>query len=159
MPTNDQKPVAVNRKARHDYDILETVEAGLVLTGTEVKSIRAGKLQLRDGYALIQHNEAWLENVHISPYDEGGRENVLPLRRRKLLLHRKEIDRLAGKTLERGLTLVPLEVYFNNGKAKVRLGLAKGRREYDKRHAIADREARLEVERSRKTGSVGRARD
>jgi SsrA-binding protein len=149
MPKED-KFLATNRKARHDYDILETFEAGMVLTGSEIKSVRAGRIQLREGYAVIQNNEAWLENVHVSPYDEAGRDNVLPLRRRKLLLHRKEINRLMGKSIERGLTIVPLEVYIKNGRAKIRIGLAKGRREYDKRHAIADREAQREVERHRR---------
>jgi len=149
----EQKNLASNRKARHDYDILETFEAGMVLTGSEIKSIRAGKIQLRDGYAFVQKGEVWLENVNISPYDSAGRDNVLPLRRRKLLLHKREIDRIYGKTQERGLTLIPLEVYLNRGYAKIRLGIAKGRRQYDKRQAITERETDREVERARKTRS------
>jgi len=149
----EQKNLASNRKARHDYDILETFEAGMVLTGSEIKSIRAGKIQLRDGYAFVQKGEVWLENVNISPYDSAGRDNVLPLRRRKLLLHKREIDRIYGKTQERGLTLIPLEVYLNRGYAKIRLGIAKGRRQYDKREAITKRETDREVERVRKSRS------
>jgi SsrA-binding protein len=150
---SDQKNLASNRKARHDYDILETFEAGMVLTGSEIKSIRAGKIQLRDGYAFVQKGEVWLENVNISPYDSAGRDNVLPLRRRKLLLHKREIDRIYGKTQERGLTLIPLEVYLHRGYAKIRLGIAKGRRQYDKREAITKRETDREVERMRKSRS------
>jgi len=146
----EEKVVATNRKARHDYEILETCEAGIVLTGGEIKSVRAGRVQLRDGYAVILKEEAWLENVHISPYEQAARENPPPLRRRKLLLHRREIGRLIGKTQEKGLTLVPLEVYLSRGRAKIRLALARGRRQYDKRQAIAARETRLEVERARK---------
>ena len=150
---SDQKNLASNRKARHDYDILETFEAGMVLTGSEIKSIRAGKIQLRDGYAFVQKGEVWLENVNISPYDSAGRDNVLPLRRRKLLLHKREIEKIYGKTQERGLTLIPLEVYLSRGYAKIRLGIAKGRREYDKREAITKRETDREVERARKSRS------
>lgn len=144
------KVLSVNRKARHDYDILETLETGIVLTGGEIKSVRDGRVQLRDGYAVVQKDEVWLENVHISPYEQAARENPPPLRRRKLLLHKREIVRLIGKTQEKGLTLIPLEVYLNHGRAKVKLALAKGRRQYDKRQAIRQREERLEVERSRK---------
>ena len=144
------KVLSVNRKARHDYDILETLETGIVLTGGEIKSVRDGRVQLRDGYAVVQKDEVWLENVHISPYEQAARENPPPLRRRKLLLHKREIIRLIGKTQEKGLTLIPLEVYLNHGRAKVKLALAKGRRQYDKRQAIRQREERLEVERSRK---------
>lgn len=144
------KVLSVNRKARHDYDILETLETGIVLTGGEIKSVRDGRVQLRDGYAVVQKDEVWLENVHISPYEQAARENPPPLRRRKLLLHKREIVRLIGKTQEKGLTLIPLEVYLNHGRAKVKLALAKGRRQYDKRQAIHQREERLEVERSRK---------
>ena len=147
---SDPKVLAVNRKARHDYEILETMEAGIVLTGGEIKSVRDGRVQLRDGYAQIIRDEAWLENVHISPYEQAARDNPPPIRRRKLLLHKREILRLIGKTHEKGLTLVPLEVYLARGRAKVRLALARGRREYDKRQVIAEREERLEVERSRK---------
>jgi SsrA-binding protein len=145
----EQKIIAVNRKARHDYEVIETYEAGVALTGGEIKSVRSGRVQLRDGYAVIQQEEAWLENVHISPY-EPARDAPSPTRRRKLLLHRREINRLIGKTQEKGLTLIPMEVYLSRGKAKVKLALARGKRQYDKRRAIAEREARLEVERVRK---------
>src|SRR2546423_1682919 len=116
-----KKIVALNRRARHEYDIEETVEAGLVLTGTEIKSVRAGRVQLQDSYARVDDDEAWLHNLHVSPYEQGNRANVEAVRPRKLLLHRKEIDRLLGKAQERGLTLVPLSVYLRNGFAKVEL--------------------------------------
>jgi SsrA-binding protein len=143
-----KKIVAVNRRARHEYDILDTVEAGLVLTGTEIKSVRAGRVQLQDAYARIENGEAWLHNVHISPYEQGNRFNVSATRPRKLLLHRREIDRLVGKAQERGLTLIPLSIYLRNGFAKVELAIGKGRKLYDKREAIAERETRREQERA-----------
>ncbi|MCL6508124.1 MAG: SsrA-binding protein SmpB, partial [Bryobacteraceae bacterium] len=124
-----------NRSASHNYHLLERFEAGLVLTGTEVKAARAGKIQLRDSYAEVVNNEAWLVNAHISPYSHGNRENHDPLRRRKLLLHRREIDRLLGKTREKGLTLVPTRVYLKNGRIKCELALAKGKKLHDKREA------------------------
>jgi SsrA-binding protein len=151
----EDKILAVNRKARHDYEILETLEAGIMLSGSEIKSARAGKVQLRDGYAQILKNEAWLENVHISPYEQAGLNNPPPDRRRKLLLHRREISRLIGKTQEKGLTLIPLEVYLKQGYAKVKLALARGKRQYDKRQAIAARENQREVERARKSRALG----
>lgn len=138
---------AANRKAYHDYHILESVEAGLVLTGTEVKSIRAGKVQLREGYATIRDGEAWLHNTHIATYDQGNRFNHEPTRPRKLLLHRGQIGHLAGKVRESGVTLVPLRVYDKKGHLKVELGLARGKRQYDKRVALAERESRREIER------------
>src|SRR5947209_6365561 len=141
------KVVAVNRRATHDYFIDERVEAGLALTGTEIKSIREGRINLREGYARIADGEAWLVNVHIAPYEHGNRYNHEPLRERKLLLHRKEIDELVGKVRQKGYTLVPMQVYLKNGRAKVELGLARGKREYDKRHAIAEREAKRNIER------------
>jgi len=148
-PARDgKKVVVVNRRARHEYDIEDTVEAGLVLTGTEIKSVRAGKVQLQDAYARIQEGEAWLHNAHIAPYEQGNRSNVDPVRSRKLLLHRREIDRLYGKAQERGLTLVPLSVYLKNGFAKIELAIAKGRKLYDKREAIAEREAKRDQERA-----------
>jgi SsrA-binding protein len=147
-PRDGKKVVALNRRARHEYDIEETVEAGLVLTGTEIKSVRAGRVQLQDSYARVEDNEAWLHNLHIAPYEQGNRANVEAIRPRKLLLHRKEIDRLLGKAQERGLTLVPLAVYLRNGFAKVELAVAKGRKLYDKREAIAGREAKREQERA-----------
>ena len=142
------KVLAANRKAYHDYHILESVEAGLVLTGTEVKSARQGKIQLREGYAAVQGGEAWLHNTHIAAYDQGNRYNHEPTRRRKLLLHRGEIAHLAGKLRESGLTLVPLRLYDRKGHLKVELGLARGKRQYDKRVALAEKEARRDIERA-----------
>ena len=144
MASDDARVVAVNRRARHDFDIEETFEAGLVLTGTEIKSVRAGRVNLRDSYARVEDGELWLHNMHISAYEPGSRDNVDPTRRRKLLMHGGEIARLIGKTVERGLTLVPLKVYLSRGYAKVTLGLARGRRLYDKRRAIAEREMERE---------------
>lgn len=141
------KVIAVNRRATHDYHIDDRIEAGLVLTGTEIKSIREGRINLREGYARVSNGEAWLSNVHIAPYEHGNRYNHEPLRERKLLLHRKEISELIGRVRQRGYTLIPLQVYLKHGKAKVELGLARGKREFDKRHAIADREARREIDR------------
>lgn len=143
-----KKIVTVNRKARHEYDIEDTIEAGLVLTGTEIKSIRAGKVQLSDAHARIENGEAWLYGMHIAPYEFGHRTNVESIRKRKMLMHRKEINRLFGKAQEKGLTLVPLSVYLRNGFAKVELALARGRKIHDRRDAIADREARREQERA-----------
>jgi SsrA-binding protein len=145
-----RKVVASNRRARHDYEILDTVEAGIQLTGSEVKSLRAANVQIKDGFVLIRDGEAWLENVHIAPYQfarDGGHQ---PERRRKLLLHKREIERLAGKLAEKGLTLIPLSIYFWRGLAKVELGLVKGRRSYDKRQAIRKREEQREMERALK---------
>lgn len=144
----DIQVVAENRKARHDYHIEETFEAGLVLTGTEVKSLRLGRAQLREGYAAIDRGEAYLYNVHISPYDQGNRYNHDPLRRRKLLLHKGEIMRLLGRVREKGYTLVPLRVYFKRGKAKLELGLARGKKVYDKRADIAERDATRAIARA-----------
>jgi len=144
----ERQVIAVNRRARHDYDILEAYDAGLVLTGTEIKSLRAHRVSLREAYAQIDRGEAWLHNMHISPYQPGSRENPDPRRRRKLLLHRQEINKLLGRTTERGLTIVPLQLYLERGYAKVELGLARGRRQWDKRRAIAQREARREEERA-----------
>ena len=140
--------VAQNRKARHDYTVLETIEAGLALQGTEVKSLRAGRASLVDGFAMIDNGEVWLHNVHIPEYDRGSWTNHTPRRVRKLLLHRGEIERLIGKTKESGLTLVPLSIYFKDGKAKVELALARGRKAYDKRQAIAKRDAEFEARRT-----------
>jgi SsrA-binding protein len=143
-----EKLVASNRRAHHDFDILETHEAGLVLQGTEVKSLRDSRADLKESYARIEGNEAWLLGLHISPYAQGNRANHDPLRPRKLLLHRGEINRLLGKIMEKGLTLVPLRLYFKEGRAKVELGLARGRKTLDKRHAIREREERREVARA-----------
>ena len=141
------KIVARNKRARHDYAIEDVVEAGLVLTGTEVKSLRAGRASLTDGFGLITDSEAWLHGVHIPEYTQGTWTNHEPRRVRKLLLHRKEIERLARSTQERGLTLVPLSLYFKDGKAKIELGLARGKRTYDKRQDLAKRDAAREVDR------------
>jgi len=143
--------VATNRKAFHDYAIEEKMEAGLVLRGTEVKSLREGKVNLRDSYASVNHEEVILHNCHITPYSHGNIMNHDPLRPRKLLLHRKEISKLLGKTQQKGLTLVPLRIYFNpRGKAKIEIALAKGKKQYDRRETIKSREAGREVERAMK---------
>jgi SsrA-binding protein len=142
-----KKIIASNRRARHDYTIESTVEAGLVLTGTEVKSLRAGRATLAEGYGQIIDNEAWLYGVHIPEYTQGTWTNHEPRRTRKLLLHRKEIDRLASSVNERGLTLIPLSLYFSGGKVKIELGLGRGKRSYDKRQDLARRDAAREVER------------
>jgi SsrA-binding protein len=147
-PAPGEKLVASNRRAHHNFDILETHEAGLVLQGTEVKSLRDNRADLKESYARIEGNEAWLLGLHISPYAQGNRANHDPLRPRKLLLHRGEINRLLGKIMEKGLTLVPLRLYFKQGRAKVELGLARGRKTLDKRHAIREREERREVARA-----------
>jgi SsrA-binding protein len=143
-----KKIIARNRRARHDYHIEDVVEAGLVLTGTEVKSLRAGRASLSDGYAQVSGHELWLHGVHIPEYSQGTWTNHEPRRIRKLLLHRKEIDKLASATAERGLTLIPLSLYFKDGKAKVELAVARGKRTYDKRHALAQRDAAREVDRA-----------
>jgi SsrA-binding protein len=145
------KVVTVNRKARSDYEILESFEAGMSLKGTEVKSLREGRINLKDSYAKVQEGEVFLVNAHISPYSHGNIQNHDPLRDRKLLLHRYEIRRLVGKTEEKGLTLVPLKVYFLRGKAKVELGLARGRKQYDKREQIKKRDTAREVRRELKS--------
>ena len=142
------KPVTRNRKAWHNYQILETIEAGMVLVGTEVKALRLGKCNLGDAYARLEKGEVFLENMHISPYDPGHRFNHDPRRTRKLLLNRREIRRLIGKIQEKGLTLVPLRVYFKGRHAKVELALARGKRLYDKREAIARRESDRELRRT-----------
>jgi SsrA-binding protein len=139
--------IAQNRKARHDYFIEDTFEAGLVLTGTEVKSLRAGRASLVDGFAEISDHEIWLHNAHIPEYLQGTWNNHTPRRRRKLLLHRYEINKLERRVNERGLTIVPLSLYFKDGRAKVEIGLAKGKKAYDKRQTIAKRDAQREVTR------------
>jgi SsrA-binding protein len=145
----DGRPVAQNRRARHDYDILETYEAGIVLAGSEVKSLRDGKAQLRDSYARVQDGEVWLYGVHVPPYAfASGFGATDPDRRRKLLLHRRQIEELGRRTTQDSLTLVPLSVYFKEGRAKVDLALARGRKRYDKRHAIAARDADREARRA-----------
>lgn len=142
------KVVSTNRKARHDYNIEETFEAGVVLTGTEIKSVRAGQINLQDSFALIRDGEVWLVGAHISPYRHGNRENHEPRRERKLLLHRREINKLAGRVQEKGWTLIPLRVYLRDGLAKVELGLARGKRLYDKRETIAKRDYDREMRRA-----------
>src|SRR6266702_1424111 len=142
---NGEKLITENRRARHDYQLLERVEAGLALTGTEVKSLRDGRATLAQAYADIRDGEAWLQGLEIATYDQGNRANHEPMRARKLLLHRREIDSLYGKVRERGLTLVPTRIYFKDGRAKVELALARGKERYDKRHAIADRDAKRQV--------------
>jgi SsrA-binding protein len=148
----EKKVVASHRRARHDYEILDSFEAGLVLRGPEVKSLRAGRANLADAYAILRRGEVFLVNAHISPYAQASRENPDPRRERKLLLHRAEIARLQGRVEERGLTLVPLEIYFAKGRAKVRLGLARGRRRYDKREAIREREEQRDLQRVMRRG-------
>jgi SsrA-binding protein len=150
MPEKDERErdVAVNRRAYHDYFVDEKYEAGVALTGTEVKSLRGGRCNLRDGFVRIDGNEAWLENVHISTYAQGNLMNHDPLRPRKLLLHRKQIATLIGKVRQKGYTLIPLRVYFSRNHAKVEVGLARGKREYDKREAIAERDAKREIARA-----------
>ena len=143
-----RKMVAQNRKARHDYSIEDVFEAGLVLVGTEVKSLRAGRASLVDGYAVIKDGEAWLQGVHIPEYTEGTWTNHEPRRARKLLLHRGEIVRLIGKTQESGLTIVPLALYFKDGRAKVEIALGRGKKNYDKRQALAERQATREAARA-----------
>jgi len=144
------KVVATNRKAFHEYFISDTFEAGVALVGSEIKSIRAGRVSLQDGYVSFEKGEAWLVNVHIAQYDPASRQNHDPKRRRKLLLHRREIDRLAGKVQEKGFTVIPTRLYLKDGRAKVEIGLAKGKRLYDKREAIAKRDSQRQVDRALK---------
>ena len=146
-PAGGEQVVCVNRQARHNYFIDETYEAGLMLLGSEVKSLRDGKANLVDSYARIQKGEAFLVNTHISPYAGANQFNHEPTRTRKLLLHAREIERLTGKTKERGLTLIPLKIYFKNGRAKVELGLARGKKQYDKRASIKERDAKRDLRR------------
>ena len=150
MPEKDERArdVAVNRRAYHDYFIDEKLEAGIMMTGTEVKSVRNGRTNLRDGFVRIDGSEAWLENVHISAYAQGGYVNHEPRRPRKLLLHAKEIASLVGKVKQRGYTLIPLRLYFTRNHAKVEVGLGRGKRQYDKRQALAEADARREMERA-----------
>jgi SsrA-binding protein len=145
------KIVAQNRKAFHDYSIEETIEAGIVLTGTEVKSLREGKANLKDSYVLIKEAEVLLLNCHISPYTHGNLMNHDPVRTRKLLLHKKEIARIQGKALQKGYSLIPLKIYFKDSRAKVEIGLARGKKMFEKRESIKKREADREIERAMKT--------
>jgi SsrA-binding protein len=144
------KIVATNRKATHDYSVEDRFEAGIALLGTEIKSIRAGQANLREGYVQVRGDGLWLVNTHIAPYDPAGREGHDPLRPRRLLLHRKEIARLLSRVQERGYTIIPLKIYLKNRRAKVEIALARGKRQYDKREAIAKREAGRQIERALK---------
>ncbi len=154
------RPVAQNRRARHDFDILDTFEAGMVLAGSEVKSLRDGKVQLRDAYARVEDGEVWLHGVHVTPYAfANGFGAVDPDRRRKLLLHRREIAELWQRTSQDSLTIVPLAIYFKDGRAKVDLALARGRHTYDKRHAIAARDADMETRRAAASRRRGTPQD
>ena len=148
---DESKVLASNRKAFHDYTIEETYEAGIALTGTEIKSVRAGSVNLRDSYAQVRNGELWLMNVHVAPYEPASRQNVDPYRDRKLLMHRKEILRLASRAQEKGLTLIPLKMYLKKNRAKMEIGLARGKKLYDKRDAIAKRESEREMQRATKS--------
>lgn len=150
MPKGDGKTLAQNRKASHDYTIEETFEAGIVLQGTEIKSIRRGSVNLKDSYARVYNGEMYVYNMHIAPYEEGNRFNHDPLRTRKLLMKRKQIDKLYGQTREQGYALVPLKLYIKNGYCKMLVGLAKGKKDYDKRHALKAKEAKREMDRAMK---------
>lgn len=147
MPKGEGNVVAQNKKARHDYSIVDTIEAGIVLTGTEIKSVRAARIQLKDGYARIKNGEAWLLNVHIAPFEQGNIWNQDPDRIRKLLLKKKQITKLENDLKGTGMTLVPLKVYLKNGFAKVLLGIAKGKHDYDKRESIKRREQERDIKR------------
>jgi len=147
MAKEETKVAAQNKKARHDYFIEQTLEAGIVLSGTEVKSIRLGKVNLKDSYATIDNGEVILSGMHISPYEQGNIFNKDPMRDRKLLLHRYEINKLIGYTQQKGMSLVPLQLYFKNGRVKVELAVAKGKKLYDKREDIAERDAKREIDR------------
>src|SRR6266850_16833 len=149
------RPIATNRRARYEYEILETVEAGLVLRGTEVKSLRAGLVNFKDSYASVRNGEGWLLGCHINPYSHGTDANHDPERDRKLLLHKKEIDRLGGKVSEKGLTLVPLRLYFKDGRAKIELGLARGKKLHDKRATLREREVRREMDKAARAARRG----
>ncbi|KGP76202.1 SsrA-binding protein [Desulfosporosinus sp. Tol-M] len=148
MPSEGIKIVAENRKAFHDYFIDDRVEAGIILTGTEIKSIRNGKINLKDSYARINNGEVWVYQMHISPFEQGNRYNHDPLRPRKLLLHRSEINKLVGKIQQQGLTLLPIKIYLKNGMAKVELAVGQGKKNYDKRQALAEREGKRDIERA-----------
>ena len=154
--TEEDRVVATNRRARHEYEILETFEAGLVLRGTEVKSLRTGQVNFKDSYATVRNSELWLLGCHISPYSHGTDANHDPERDRKLLLHTREIRRLVGKIAERGLTVVPLKLYFKAGRAKIEIGLARGKKLHDKRATLRERETRREMDRAVRAGRAGR---
>jgi SsrA-binding protein len=145
-----EQTIALNRRARHDYAVEQTIEAGIVLTGTEIKSIRAGRVNLAEAYARIERGEAWLIGAHIAPYAQGNRNNHEPLRTRKLLLHRDQIAELVGRVQTKGYTLVPLRLYIKDGRAKLEIGIGRGKKTHDKRRSIAERDARRELERQTK---------
>ncbi len=149
---NEDKSITINRKAYHDYFIEEKYEAGIVLTGTEVKSLRLGRANLQDAYARVVNGECWLYNAHISPFEQGNRFNHDPLRPRKLLLHRREIVTLAAATQQKGLSLIPLRLYWNEGRCKVEIGLGKGKKSYDKREALKEKETKREIARAERRG-------
>ena len=151
-----EKSIATNRRARHEYEVLETLEAGLVLRGTEVKALRDGQVNFKDSYATIRNSEGWLLGCHISPYSHGTDANHDPERDRKLLLHRRELERLTGKVAERGLTLVPLRLYFKEGRVKIELGLARGKKLHDKRSTLREREVRREMDKAAREGQKAR---
>jgi SsrA-binding protein len=151
----NDRSIATNRRARHEFEILETVEAGLVLRGTEVKSLRDSQVTFKDAYATIRNNEAWLRGCHINPYSHGTDANHDPERDRKLLLHKREINRLGGKIAERGLTLIPLRLYLKGGRVKLEIGLARGRKTHDKRSALKEREVRREMDKAAREGRRG----
>ena len=153
------KPVADNRKAFHDYFILEKYEAGLVLTGTEIKSARSGKVQLRDSFAEVEGGEAWLKNAHFSPYSHGNIWNHEPTKKRKLLLHKSEIEKLFGKVREKGLTLIPLRLYLKNGRLKCEIGVCKGKKLHDKREAIQARDQDMEARKALRQRNAGYRED
>ena len=153
--TSGDRLVAQNRKASHDYAILDTLEAGLVLAGTEVKSLRTGKASLQEAWATIENGEAWVLQLHIPPYEQGNRWNLDPVRRRKLLLHRSQIDKLRKALEQKGHTLVPLKLYFTKGRAKLLLGIGRGKKSHDKREAIAERDAKREMDRARRHAGRG----
>lgn len=148
MAKRKNTALAQNRKARHEYDIIDTVEAGMVLRGTEIKSVRGGQISLQDGFAAIENGEIFLFNTHIAPYEQGNIHNHDPLRKRKLLMHKNQIDRLYGQVSQKGMTLIPLKVYIKNGVAKVLIGLAKGKRQYDKRESIKRRDQERQIDRA-----------
>ncbi|GCF93387.1 SsrA-binding protein [Enterococcus florum] len=153
MPKGEGKLIAQNKKARHDYTIIDTMEAGIVLQGTEIKSIRNGRINLKDGFARVRNGEVFLHNVHISPYEQGNIFNHDPVRTRKLLLHKKQISKLIGETKNTGITLVPLKVYLKNGYAKALIGLAKGKHQYDKREDLKRKDVDRQISRTLKNFS------
>jgi SsrA-binding protein len=153
MPKGEGKLIAQNKKARHDYTIIDTMEAGMVLQGTEIKSIRNSRINLKDGFVRVRNGEAFLSNVHISPYEQGNIFNHDPVRTRKLLLHKKQIDRLTGELKNAGVTVVPLKVYLRNGYAKVLIGIAKGKKNYDKREDLKRKDINRQIDRTLKNFS------